>query len=115
MLKKLLVLFLISLMVSGTAVAQADEENKEIPSQLTSEHWAHKEVAALLEKFGAEKKLPEEKPYPKDVLIDRFVAALVKVAEKYDKEGSRAVTRDDLDSIRSLIVALEAELFKIDA
>ena len=115
MLKKLLVLFLISLMVSGTAVAQADEENKEIPSQVTSEHWAHKEVASLLDKFGAEKKLPEGKPYPKDVLIDRFVAALVKVAEKYDKEGSRAVTRDDLDSIRSLIVALEAELFKIDA
>ncbi|WP_298271374.1 alginate export family protein [Geobacter sp.] len=135
MLKKMLVLFSVSLMVAGTAVAQADEgkmddvspavqnlegssdakdENKEIPSQVTSEHWAYKEVAALVEKFGTEKKLPEGKPCPKDEMIDCFVAALNKIVERYDKEGSQAVSRDDLESIRALIVALEADLFKID-
>ena len=135
MLKKMLVLFSVSLMVAGTAVAQADEGkmddvppaiqnieersdandgNQQIPLQVTSEHWAYKEVAALVEKFGAEKKLPEGKPCPKDEMIDCFVAALAKIVEKYDKEGSQAVSRDDLESIRTLIVALEADLFKID-
>ncbi|MFZ3207659.1 MAG: alginate export family protein [Geobacteraceae bacterium] len=136
MLEKMLVMFSISLMVGGTAVAQTDEGknddvppvvqnleerndatdgNQQIPSQITSEHWAYKEVAALVEKSGSEKKLPEGKPFPKEELIDCFVAALAKIVEKYDKEGSQAVSRDDLDSIRTLVVALEAELFKIDA
>lgn len=135
MFKKIVMLLSISLMVSGTAVVQADEgngagappavqnnearsdandANQEIPAQVTGEHWAYKEVAALVEKFGAEKKLPEGKSCSKDEMIDCFVAALKKIAEKYDKEGSQAVTRDDLDSIRALIVALEADLFKID-
>ena len=135
MLKRMLVLFFVSLMAAGAAVAQADEgkaegvppvvqnleggndandENKEIPSQVTSEHWAYKELASLVEKSGAEKKLPEGKPVPKDELIDCFVAVLAKIVEKYDKEGSQAVSRDDLDSIRAIIVALEADLFKID-
>jgi hypothetical protein len=126
MLKKFLMLLIALFLATGTAAVQADEGkkdnasrsaqnlNQDIPSQVTSEHWAYQEVAALVEKFGAEKKLPEGKPFSKDEMIDGFVAALAKIVEKYGKEGSQAVSRDDLDSIRTLIVALEDELFKRD-
>lgn len=135
MLKKMLVLLSVSLMLTGTAVAQGDEGEKDdvspsvqnleersdannadqdIPAQVTAEHWAYKSMAELVEKFGAEKKLPEGKPCPKEELLDCFMATLAKIADRYDKEGAQAVSRDDLESIRALIVALEADLFKID-
>ena len=133
-LKKLMVMFSISLMVTGATVAYADagktddgsatvqnhaaggaadDADQGIPAQVNNDHWASTAVKELLEKYGTEKRLPEGKPCPKEELLDCFMAILVKIVEVYDKEGAQAVSRDDLDSIRTLIVALEADLFRI--
>ena len=132
--------FLASLLASGSAFAQdatasqesvtlsgqqaagipvqlenvTQAEGGDIPAQVDSQHWAYKATTELAEKFEVEKKLPEGKPCPKEELLDCFIATLAKLAEKYDKEGTQAVSRDDLESIRTLIVALESDLFKID-
>lgn len=132
MLKKMTVLFAISLMVAGTALADEDGGKKNedspaahnhdehdgvkecdlrIPDQVTSEHWAYKEIAELLQKYGAEKKLPEGRICSKEELLDCFLASLARIAEKYDKEGGSVISRDDMESVRRLIVALEDELF----
>lgn len=133
MFKKLVVMLSVSLMVAGAAAAQAAEEkvndasvavqsasspasdaSQEIPAQVTSEHWAYTGVKDLAEKYGTDKNLPEGKPCSREELLDCFMAVLKKIVQKYDVQGSRAVSRDDLDSMRALIVALQADLFKID-
>lgn len=83
----------------------------EIPDSVTKEHWAYKEVADLGEKYGAATKLNEDQPVPKNELVDKFIIALTRITETYDKEGGQSISRDDLESARRLIVALESELF----
>lgn len=132
MLKKMTVLLAISLMVAGAAHADEDGEkknevsqaaieregqggaedsNRQIPETVTRENWAFKEVAGLGEKYGAGSKLNGEQSVAKNELVDKFVAALTSIVEKYDKEGGQAVSRDDMESIRNLIISLEDELF----
>ncbi len=89
----------------------ANDGDQEIPSQVTSDHWAYKEIADLLQKYGAEKKLPEGRTCSKEELLNCFIASLTRIAEKYDKEGGSVISRDDMESVRRLIVALEDELF----
>lgn len=83
----------------------------EIPDSVTKEHWAYKDVAELGEKYGAATKLNVEQSVTKNELVDKFVAALSSIVGKYDKEGGQAVSRDDMENISRLIVALEDELF----
>ncbi|MDA8428255.1 MAG: alginate export family protein [Geobacteraceae bacterium] len=87
------------------------ESDTQIPDSITKEHWAYKYVAELGEKYGAATKLNEEQPVSKNELVDKFIIALARIAETYDKEGGQAISRDDLESARRLIVALEDELF----
>jgi hypothetical protein len=91
------------------------DENAQIPEQVTDGNWAYQEVAGLMERYGVEQKFPEGKPVTKGELVDHCIAALKKVVDKYDAEGGVAISRDDLESIRTLIVALEDDLFKNDA
>jgi hypothetical protein len=133
--KRLLMLLTVALLVSGTTLVHADEGekeaiapavqtpeelndavnvNQEIPERVTSQHWAYKEVASLGEKYGVQRKLPEGRDFPKSELLDCFMATLATIKDAYDKDGSQAVSRDDLDTIRTLIVALQMDLFKID-
>lgn len=84
--------------------------DRQIPDQVTSEHWAYKEIAELLQKYAAKKKLPEGRDCSRGELADCLLAVLNNVVEKYDKEGAQAIHRDDLESIAALHIALEGEL-----
>jgi hypothetical protein len=129
--RRMLVLFLfILLMAAGTAFAHEDESKKDdiatevhneapdkqqIPEQVTSEHWAYKEIEELGGKYAAEKKLPcaaEEKTCTctKRELAQCLLSILDKIIEKYDKGGAEAIPREDLDRIASLHKSLQAEL-----
>ena len=87
------------------------ESDNQIPDSITKEHWAYQFIAELGEKYGAATKLNEEQPIPKNELVDKFIIALTRITETYDREGGQAISRDDLESARRLIVALEDELF----
>lgn len=87
------------------------ENDTQIPDSITKEHWAYQFIAELGEKYGATTKLNEEQPIPKNELVDKFIIALTRITETYDREGGQAISRDDLESARRLIVALEDELF----
>jgi len=88
-----------------------EEGDRQIPEMVTRENWAFKEIEALGEKYGAGAKLGEEQSVAKNELVDKFVAALSVIVQKYDKDGGMAVSRDDMESIRGLIISLEDELF----
>ena len=127
---KILVLLFILLLAAGAAFAHEDKGKKDdaastvhhheesgdrqIPEQVTSDHWAYKELSELGEKYEAEKKLPEGTSCSKSELAHCLVAILEKVVEKYDKEGPHAILRDDVERIAVLHKALEGELAKID-
>jgi len=137
MLRKLFVLLMISLMAAGSAAAMpenqevkktvaralqqpddrsgAKDDDRQIPEQVTNEHWAYKQIAELVEKYAAEKKLPEGRFCTKEELVDCLIGVLAKVLEKYDKEGSQGIQLDDLESIRTLQVSLESKLEQHDA
>src|SRR3990170_3732143 len=95
--------FLLALTAAESAVAV-----------VTREHWVYQEVAELQKDYGSEKKLPDGKPCSKDELVEVFVSTLVKVVEKYEKEGAQGISRDDVESIRALIAALDSELWRND-
>lgn len=82
-----------------------------VPDSVTKDHWAYQDVAELGEKYGTGTKLNEEQPVPRNELVDKFIAALAKIAETYDREGGQAISRDDMETARRLIIALEDELF----
>lgn len=136
MLKKMLVFLSLSLVVAGTSFAGAGEPSKdavapaaqstasgddrsrshrEIPEQVTVDHWAHKAVVALQEKYGAAKTLPEQRPCSRQELLDALLATLRNVRQKYDQVGPEAVSRDDIASIRNLVAALEDDLVRSDS
>jgi Alginate export len=135
MLKRTLVLLSITIMVAGTAHANMDENKKEdvshvghnheehgytndgdrqIPEQVTSEHWAYQKIAELLQKYAVEKKLSEGKSCSKGDLAEYLLAVMVKIVEKHEKEGAQAIHRDELESIAPLLAALEGELVQLD-
>lgn len=115
-----LVIFSISLLAAGLARAQEGRGKKEfgdrqIPEEVTSDHWAYKEIAELGEKYGADKRLPPGgRPCSKSELAHSLQAVLDKVVEKYRKEGMRAIGREDVERIALLHDALESHLVKID-
>lgn len=88
----------------------AKECDRQVPDQVTSEHWAYKEIAELLQKYAAEKKLPEGRDCSRGELTDCLLAVLNRVVEKYEQEGAQAIHRDDLEDIAALHIALEGEL-----
>lgn len=94
----------------NSAAAGGDE----VPERVTKEHWAYAGVAELQERYGAGKALHPE-ACSKIELVEAFIDALGKVAEEFKRRGAANIRRDDMDSIRSLIVALEEELFGRDA
>lgn len=95
----------------ASTVTGIDGDETPIPDSITKEHWAYKYVAELGEKYGATTNLNEEQPVPKKELVDKFIIALTRITETYDREGGQAISRDDLESARRLIVALEDDLF----
>lgn len=116
MIKKMFLLLAIVLMAAGTAAASRENPAEEqISDQVPPEHWVYEEVAQLGEMYGVDKRLPEGKPCPKEELVDCFIGALNKMVEQYEQQGSVAVSRDGLESMRVLIVALEEELFANEA
>jgi hypothetical protein len=135
MLEKMAVALLcISLLLTGTAFAHEEEENKngavsavqqesghdqQIPEQVTIKHWSCKEIAELGKKYEAEKQLPESvvvegKPCPKAELAGFLLSILDKVVQKCGKEGAEAIPKEDLDRIAALHEALKPELAKYD-
>jgi len=132
MFKKMLSAVSISLLLAGTAFSAVEQESADairanaimeaqaakeaqtdlsIPEQVPGEHWAYRDVAELADKYDAGKRLPEGKPVSKSELVEDFIAALSRIVEKYGKEGPSVISRDDIESTRRLIIALEDELF----
>lgn len=91
------------------------EAREEVTEQVTREHWTYIEVAALQEKYGSERKLPEGAAISKEELVECFIATLRKLVDKYEKEGDQAISRDDVESIRTLIAVLDKELYRKEA
>lgn len=87
------------------------ESDNPIPDTVTGENWAYREIAELGDKYEAGSRLKGEQPVAKNELVDKFIAAMTSIVEKYDKDGGMAVSRDDMESINRLIVSLEDELF----
>jgi hypothetical protein len=84
--------------------------DRQIPDQVTSEHWAYKEITELLQKYSADKELPAGRTYSRGELADCLLAVLNRIVERYDKEGAQAIQKDDLENIAGLQTALEGEL-----
>jgi len=132
MFTKMLSAVSISLLLTGTAFAAVEKESVDairakavmdaqavkdaqtdlgIPEQVPSDHWAYRDVAELAEKYDAGKRLSDGKPVTKSELMENFIATLTRIVEKYGKEGPSVISRDDIESTRKLIIALEDELF----
>ncbi|HXX57569.1 MAG TPA: alginate export family protein [Thermodesulfovibrionales bacterium] len=93
--------------------------DKQIPEQVTSEHWSCKEIAELGGKYGAKKKLPdtvviEGKSLSRSELAQYLLSVLDVVVAKCDKEGVEAIPREDLDRLAALHEALKAELVQYE-
>lgn len=135
MLVRMMVLLSISIMVAGTSLANegegkrenvshaghnheehggANDGDRQIPEQVTSEHWAYQKIAELVQKYAAEKKLPEGKPCSKGDLAECLLTVMVKIVEKHEKEGAQAIRREEMESIANLHAALEGELSQLD-
>ena len=97
--------------VMEAQAAKDAETDLSIPEQVPGEHWAYRDVAELADKYGEDKRLSDGKPVSRSELVDNFIAALSRIVEKYGKEGPSVISRDDMESIRRLIVSLEDELF----
>lgn len=124
------ILILASQLASGSAFAQDANENREsvtlsgqqageakrgeIPAQVDSEHWAYRQMAGLMQKYGTEQKLPVGRPCSKGELAHGLLAVLDKVSDTYEKEGAQALRRDDLESIAPLCLALKDELAQLE-
>ncbi|MBI4396030.1 MAG: alginate export family protein [Elusimicrobia bacterium] len=107
-----LVMLVVASLVAGTAAASRENPAGEgIPDPIPAEHWVRQDVAWLGENYGVEPALNAENPAAKQEVVDRFIDVLKKMVTDYDKNGSSAVSRDGLESMRAVIVALENELF----
>lgn len=93
---------------SGAVIGQ------DVPAEVSSDNWAYLSVAGLQEKYGKEKPLPPGR-CSKAELLDAFVDVLGRVVDEFKKKGAQTITRDDVEDMRVLIIAVEDELFHKDA
>jgi hypothetical protein len=101
--------------VAGAEATSATPAAKgEIPAEVTGENWAYREIAALVEKYAAEKKLPQGRSCTKAELAECLLAVMDKIVKNYQKEGDRALLKDDLEKINTLQLGLEAELAQLE-
>lgn len=127
MLKKVMMLLLVSLSLAGTALAHQDDDkfhevfahhqtgegaDRQIPDQVLAENWAYRQIAELVEKYAAEKKLPEGKGCSREHLAEGLLGVLDKIVKTYQKDGNRSLLRDDLEAISALLPILEEDLAK---
>jgi alginate export protein len=109
--KKLLILFrtiLFTLLLCGAALAH--EGHGEIPAKVSMEHWSCKEIAELAMKYGAQNRLPAAATLEKRALVAPLLAIIDKMLEKCVKDGTGAVSAEDLAMIAVLHEALKDEL-----
>src|SRR5208282_4590696 len=88
------------------------------PHQSAVSSWC-REIAALAQKYGVSRKLPdsvvdEEKPCTSGEAAAFLLAVIDKVQEKRTKEGKEAVPQEDLDRIATLYEALKDELARYE-
>jgi hypothetical protein len=133
MLKKMLLMATVSLMVSGTALAHEGEgkmeeasstvqnpvvpvaaksEATQVSDQAQSENWAYQEIAALVQKYAGQHKLPSEKECTKDDMARCLLGVIDKIVKTYQQDGNRSLLRDDLEIISKLEAALQENLNK---
>lgn len=90
------------------------EEDRQLPEQVGCEHWAYREIAALVQKYGAEKKPTASLPCSRAELADCLVGVMEKIVQAYRKEGNKQLVREDLQRVTALQAALERELTEND-
>ncbi len=106
-------IFLTALCIQCSFAGEGKAEyGRQIPDQLTSEHWAYKEIKALEKKYAPERTLPEateEKKCSVKEAARCFISILDKIAKR-NRELGEAIPREDLDRVAALRAALESEL-----
>ncbi|HEY5974318.1 MAG TPA: alginate export family protein [Geobacteraceae bacterium] len=78
-----------------------------------------REIAALAQKYGADRKLPDSvvndgKPCPRGEAASCLLSVIIKVQEKCAKEGWAAVPQEDMDRIAALHEAMKNELAQFE-
>jgi hypothetical protein len=95
---------------AATDAHQDQAARGEIPERVGSEHWAYQEMASLVKKYSAGKKLPEGRECTRAEMAECLLGVLDRIVETYEKEGNRSLLRDDLEQIAALQLGLEREL-----
>ena len=103
------------ILLASSLPCRAAEYSAGDSPQVTVDHAYCREVAALAQKYGVDRKLPDAaavpgKPCPAGEAAACLLAVIDKVQEKCAKEGKDAVPREDMDRIAVLHEALKAEL-----
>ena len=92
------------------AKSTASSARGEIPPRVTSENWAYREIADLVEKYAAEKKLPQGMPCTRAELAECLLGVMDKIVKNFQQSGDRSLLKNDLEKINALQLGLEAEL-----
>ena len=96
------------------AKSTASSARGEIPPRVTSENWAYREIADLVEKYAAEKKLPQGMPCTRAELAECLLGVMDKIVKNFQQSGDRSLLKNDLEKINALQLGLEAELAQLD-
>jgi len=103
---------IISLGLGRLAVAET-EPTCDIPEQVQAEHWCCKELRELCTIYQATASLPDKPLVSRREMATTLLALLEKVVDKYEKEGSEAIPRADLERIARLETSLHKELAEL--
>lgn len=110
----LLATFFLTFLVSPLT-CQAGDSTAATSAPVSADQSSCREIAALAQKYGTDRKLPDSvvtggQPCPKGEAAACLLAVIEKVQEKCAKEGKEAVPQEDIDRISVLHETLKAEL-----
>ncbi|MBI1921717.1 MAG: alginate export family protein [Geobacter sp.] len=109
--KRIRIIYLIlSAVILCAAPCFAVEEERDIPAEVTYEHWSCKEIMVLSDKYGAAVSFRAGSPVLRKQLAEGLLEVLTKVQEKCEVDGVASVPREDLDRLAVLYGLLKDEM-----
>lgn len=107
---RIVVCLILSSFILCASLCFAVEEDREIPAQVTNDHWSCMEIMALADKYGVAVRFPAGSPVLRKQLAEGLLEVLKKVQEKCEVDGVASVPREDLDRLAVLYEALKDEM-----
>lgn len=104
----------LSAVILCAAPCFAVEEEREIPAQVTNDHWSCMEIMALADKYGVAVRFPAGSPVLRKQLAEGLLEVLTKVQEKCEVDGVASVPREDLDRLAVLYGLLKDEMSQFE-